>query len=147
MAVTFPGVCAVVPAAGFGRRMQTDCPKQYLSLGNKTILEHSVDALLANARVQRVIIAVSAGDERFALLCDYDRNEGEEPDYEVFEEIPFWGNGLGYTSGKRNRLYLWENGEARPLTDEYEQVGSFAGEPGATGEACSGMRPARLQQR
>ena len=68
MAVTFPGVCAVVPAAGFGRRMQTDCPKQYLSIGNKTILEHSVDALLANARVQRVIIAVSAGDERFAQL-------------------------------------------------------------------------------
>ena len=59
MAVTFPGVCAVVPAAGFGRRMQTDCPKQYLSIGNKTILEHSVDALLANARVQRVIIAAS----------------------------------------------------------------------------------------
>ncbi|MDR8450141.1 2-C-methyl-D-erythritol 4-phosphate cytidylyltransferase, partial [Acinetobacter baumannii] len=23
MAATFPGVCAVVPAAGFGRRMQT----------------------------------------------------------------------------------------------------------------------------
>ncbi|HDP1360146.1 TPA: 2-C-methyl-D-erythritol 4-phosphate cytidylyltransferase, partial [Klebsiella pneumoniae] len=28
MAATFPGVCAVVPAAGFGRRMQTECPKQ-----------------------------------------------------------------------------------------------------------------------
>ncbi|MGW8230620.1 2-C-methyl-D-erythritol 4-phosphate cytidylyltransferase, partial [Klebsiella pneumoniae] len=38
MAATFPGVCAVVPAAGFGRRMQTECPKQYLSIGNKTIL-------------------------------------------------------------------------------------------------------------
>lgn len=59
MAVTSPGVCAVVPAAGFGRRMQTECPKQYLSIGNKTILEHSVDALLANARIQRVVIAVS----------------------------------------------------------------------------------------
>jgi 2-C-methyl-D-erythritol 4-phosphate cytidylyltransferase len=68
MAATFPGVCAIVPAAGFGRRMQTDCPKQYLSIGNKTILEHSVDALLANARVQRVIIAVSPGDERFLQL-------------------------------------------------------------------------------
>ncbi|MCV2511946.1 2-C-methyl-D-erythritol 4-phosphate cytidylyltransferase, partial [Leclercia pneumoniae] len=27
MAVTFTDVCAVVPAAGFGRRMQTECPK------------------------------------------------------------------------------------------------------------------------
>ena len=68
MAATFPGVCAVVPAAGFGRRMQTECPKQYLSIGNKTILEHAVAALLANACVQRVVIAVSPGDVRFSQL-------------------------------------------------------------------------------
>ncbi len=48
MAATNIDVCAVVPAAGYGRRMQTECPKQYLSIGNKTILEHSVHALLAH---------------------------------------------------------------------------------------------------
>jgi 2-C-methyl-D-erythritol 4-phosphate cytidylyltransferase len=48
--------------------MQTECPKQYLSIGQKTILEHAVDALLAHPRVSRVIIAVSPGDERFARL-------------------------------------------------------------------------------
>ncbi len=68
MAATFPGVCAVVPAAGFGRRMQTECPKQYLSIGNKTILEHAVAALLAHPRVQRVIIAITPGDVRFQQL-------------------------------------------------------------------------------
>lgn len=68
MAATFPGVCAVVPAAGFGRRMQTECPKQYLSIGNKTILEHAVAALLTHPRVQRVIIAVTPGDTRFQQL-------------------------------------------------------------------------------
>ncbi len=68
MAATFPGVCAVVPAAGFGRRMQTECPKQYLSIGNKTILEHAVGALLAHPRVERVIIAISDGDARFQQL-------------------------------------------------------------------------------
>lgn len=68
MAATFPGICAVVPAAGFGRRMQTECPKQYLSIGNKTILEHAVAALLADPRVQRVVIAVSPGDRRFSQL-------------------------------------------------------------------------------
>ena len=55
MAATFSDVCAVVPAAGFGRRMQTECPKQYLSIGDKTILEHAVAALLAHARVKRVV--------------------------------------------------------------------------------------------
>ncbi|WP_449576906.1 2-C-methyl-D-erythritol 4-phosphate cytidylyltransferase [Lelliottia nimipressuralis] len=68
MAVTFSDVCAVVPAAGFGRRMQTECPKQYLSIGDKTILEHSVAALLAHPRVTRVVIAISPGDARFADL-------------------------------------------------------------------------------
>ncbi len=61
MAATFSDVCAVVPAAGFGRRMQTECPKQYLSIGDKTILEHAVAALLAHPRVTRVIIAISPG--------------------------------------------------------------------------------------
>lgn len=68
MAANFPGVFAVVPAAGFGRRMQTECPKQYLSIGNKTILEHAVAALLAHPRVERVIIAISDGDARFQQL-------------------------------------------------------------------------------
>ena len=68
MAATLLDVCAVVPAAGFGRRMQTECPKQYLSIGNQTILEHSVHALLAHPRVKRVVIAISPGDSRFAQL-------------------------------------------------------------------------------
>ena len=68
MSVMMPDVCAVVPAAGFGRRMQTECPKQYLSIGDKTILEHAVAALLAHPRIGRVVIAVSVGDERFSQL-------------------------------------------------------------------------------
>ncbi|WP_318378190.1 2-C-methyl-D-erythritol 4-phosphate cytidylyltransferase [Enterobacter sp.] len=68
MAAIIPDVCAVVPAAGFGRRMQTECPKQYLSIGHKTILEHAVAALLAHPRLTKVIIAISPGDARFAAL-------------------------------------------------------------------------------
>lgn len=68
MAATYWDVCAVVPAAGLGRRMQTECPKQYLSIGNKTILEHAVSALLKHPQVTRVIIAISPGDRRFAQL-------------------------------------------------------------------------------
>ncbi len=32
----------------------------------------------------------------------------EELDYHIFEEVPFWGNGRGYISGKRNGLYIYE---------------------------------------
>jgi 2-C-methyl-D-erythritol 4-phosphate cytidylyltransferase len=37
-------------------------------MGDKTILEHSVAALLAHPRVTRVVIAISPGDARFAAL-------------------------------------------------------------------------------
>ena len=41
----------MVPAAGFGSRMQAECPKQYLSIGGKTLLEHALAALLAHPRL------------------------------------------------------------------------------------------------
>ncbi|MDV7105185.1 2-C-methyl-D-erythritol 4-phosphate cytidylyltransferase [Vibrio sp. TH_r3] len=59
---------AIVPAAGIGRRMKTDCPKQYLQLHNKTILQHTVDKLLAHPLIDKVIVAISEGDEYFPEL-------------------------------------------------------------------------------
>ncbi len=32
---------AVVPAAGVGKRMNADRPKQYLQLNDKTVIEHT----------------------------------------------------------------------------------------------------------
>ncbi|WP_350312685.1 2-C-methyl-D-erythritol 4-phosphate cytidylyltransferase [Dickeya fangzhongdai] len=61
-------VVAVLPAAGNGSRMQSDRPKQYLSIGGKTILEHTVAALLRHPRIQRVMIAISADDRYFPEL-------------------------------------------------------------------------------
>ena len=43
---TSPRFWAVVPAAGIGRRMGTDIPKQYLDLAGRKVLEHTLDALL-----------------------------------------------------------------------------------------------------
>lgn len=34
----------------------------------------------------------------------------ENKDYEILDEIPFWGNGEGFTNKKRNRLYLYDKG-------------------------------------
>lgn len=65
------------------------------------------------------------GDGRWALLCKYEQRAPEEADYEVLEEIPFWGNGLGYLSCRRNRLYVFDGKAAQPITDEYTQVSHF----------------------
>lgn len=59
-------LAVVVPAAGVGKRMKADCPKQYLKINDKTILQHTVEALLQHAQIEKVIIAISAGDEYFA---------------------------------------------------------------------------------
>lgn len=63
---TFPGIAVVIPAAGVGKRMQADKPKQYLQLHGKTILEHSVSPLLALAAVKQLYLALSPDDPYFA---------------------------------------------------------------------------------
>ncbi|MGF1766709.1 2-C-methyl-D-erythritol 4-phosphate cytidylyltransferase [Enterovibrio makurazakiensis] len=58
-------VVAIVPAAGVGKRMGAACPKQYLTIQDKTLLEHTVYVLLAHPSVSRVVVAIGAEDEYF----------------------------------------------------------------------------------
>ncbi|ALO34002.1 2-C-methyl-D-erythritol 4-phosphate cytidylyltransferase [Colwellia sp. MT41] len=56
----------IVPAAGVGKRMQANCPKQYLRINNETILSHTVMRLLSHPLITQVIIALSENDEYFS---------------------------------------------------------------------------------
>lgn len=55
----------VMPAAGVGKRMQASCPKQYLTINDKTILEHTVQRLLSHQAIAHVVIALGEHDEYF----------------------------------------------------------------------------------
>lgn len=55
-------VWAVIPAAGSGRRMHSDMPKQYLSFQGKTIIEHCLDRLLSHPEVAGAILILRAHD-------------------------------------------------------------------------------------
>ncbi len=68
IAGSFPDIIAVVPAAGIGSRMQAECPKQYLSIGGKTLLEHALNSLLTHPAISRIIVAVSPDDPFFSAL-------------------------------------------------------------------------------
>lgn len=57
---------AIVPAAGVGKRMKADCPKQYLRINNETILSHTVMKLLSHPAIDQVILALGADDQYFA---------------------------------------------------------------------------------
>lgn len=53
---------AVVVAAGVGSRMGTGSPKQYELIGGKTMLEHSVEALLREPRISELVLVISPSD-------------------------------------------------------------------------------------
>ncbi|HAZ60423.1 MAG TPA: 2-C-methyl-D-erythritol 4-phosphate cytidylyltransferase [Gammaproteobacteria bacterium] len=62
-------VFAVVPAAGVGRRMGTEQPKQYLALAGRVLMEWTLDALLANNRIARVCVVLAPSDTTFDSLA------------------------------------------------------------------------------
>lgn len=53
---------AVVPAAGVGKRMQADRPKQYLPLAGKTVLEQTLTRLLEADVFSAIAVAISKED-------------------------------------------------------------------------------------
>lgn len=65
-------IVALVPAAGIGARAQevgqAQIPKQYRLLAGQTMLRHSVQALLADSRIQEVRVAVAPGDHQAQMV-------------------------------------------------------------------------------
>jgi 2-C-methyl-D-erythritol 4-phosphate cytidylyltransferase len=59
---------ALIPAAGVGARMAADGPKQYLHIGGKPMLRHTIDAFLSSPLIDHVYVVVSADDPLIAAL-------------------------------------------------------------------------------
>jgi len=59
---------AIIPAAGVGKRMQADRPKQYLALHDKTVIEHTLDRLLSMSEIEGVVLSISEDDEYWPEL-------------------------------------------------------------------------------
>ena len=53
---------ALVPAAGAGSRMQSDCPKQYLPLHGEPLIAHTLRALARESRIAQIVVVVSPED-------------------------------------------------------------------------------------
>ena len=53
---------AVLPAGGSGSRLGAAVPKQYLDLAGRSMLERSVDALLAVSWIERALVVVAPSD-------------------------------------------------------------------------------------
>ncbi|MBF0471474.1 MAG: 2-C-methyl-D-erythritol 4-phosphate cytidylyltransferase [Gammaproteobacteria bacterium] len=63
-----PRYWAVIPAAGVGRRMGSELPKQYLPLAGKTVIEHALAPFLAEPLIAGVMVGLSGDDEHWPQL-------------------------------------------------------------------------------
>lgn len=53
---------ALIPAAGIGARFGTDKPKQYVEIGGKTVLEHTVCIFQNHPSIDMTVVVVSPED-------------------------------------------------------------------------------------
>lgn len=62
---------AIIVAGGSGSRMKTDVPKQFLLLGNKPILQHTIEQFLAVIPAAQIILVLPARDlSTWTSLCE-----------------------------------------------------------------------------
>lgn len=61
-------IIAVVPAAGVGKRMLLDCPKQYVKVANRTIIEHTLTTLLLHPSIFKIVVSLHHQDNYFHKL-------------------------------------------------------------------------------
>lgn len=57
-----PAYWGIVPAAGVGKRMGADLPKQYLEVRGKSVLQHTLERLLSVEVLTAVVVALGAED-------------------------------------------------------------------------------------
>jgi 2-C-methyl-D-erythritol 4-phosphate cytidylyltransferase/2-C-methyl-D-erythritol 2,4-cyclodiphosphate synthase len=65
-----PRVWAVVPAAGRGERFTADLPKQYAPLLGAPMLEWTLRRLLAEPRIEAIVVVVAPQDERWPSMAE-----------------------------------------------------------------------------
>jgi 2-C-methyl-D-erythritol 4-phosphate cytidylyltransferase len=63
-----PRYVALIPAAGVGARMAAAGPKQYMALGGKPMLRHTIDAFLSSELIGHVYVVVSPDDDQIDAI-------------------------------------------------------------------------------
>ncbi|MBI3560478.1 MAG: 2-C-methyl-D-erythritol 4-phosphate cytidylyltransferase [Gammaproteobacteria bacterium] len=64
-----PRYWAIVPAAGYGKRMESDIPKQYLDLLGQPVVAHSLQRLAQVPHLAGIVVALSAQDTYWPSLA------------------------------------------------------------------------------
>ncbi|MDA9941077.1 2-C-methyl-D-erythritol 4-phosphate cytidylyltransferase [Luminiphilus sp.] len=62
-------IWAVVPAAGAGRRLGGDIPKQYREVAGAPLMEHTLRSLLQSPDIRGVVVAIDPSDRRADVIA------------------------------------------------------------------------------
>jgi len=95
-------IWVVIPAAGVGRRMGTDTPKQYLLLNNKPVIEHTLNIFDTHELISEIIVSISKEDEYWQSV-DVDMSKPVHKVEGGAERCDSVLNGLKYLKGKANK--------------------------------------------
>ncbi len=108
----------VIPAAGVGSRMGVDRPKQYISINNKTIIEHTIDCFIHREEIEKIVIAISKKDEFWPTLAisNHDKIVTAPGGEERYQSVL---NSLQALSGKaENSDWVMVHDAARPCLSQ-----------------------------
>ena len=136
----FPPLAVVIPAAGVGSRMQANKAKQYLTINDKTILQHTLERFISLPYVDKIYVSISPEDELFGDLPISDHNKiikvagGKERADSVL-------NGLKQAA-KDNITWCMVHDAARPclLTQDVDNLYSTCLESNTAGILASPVR-------
>lgn len=112
-------IYAVIAAGGIGSRMGADKPKQYIEIGGKAIIAHTVDKFLKNGRVNKVIVLCPEDwvsytkdiftDSRVTVICG-----GETRNETLMRAIDY----IEETDGLSDKTYLVTHDAVRPFVSD-----------------------------
>lgn len=69
MSESVPAYWVVIPAAGVGSRMRADRPKQYLMLGERSLIEHTLDCFIDQPELLGLVVCLSPADDWWPQLA------------------------------------------------------------------------------
>lgn len=136
-------IWAVVPAAGIGRRMASERPKQYLPLAGETILEVTLNKLISLEWIQGVVVAIHPKDTYWNNLPISTHSKihvvpgGDERSDSVFSALKYLKN----SCAENNPAWVMVHDAARPCVS-LEKMDTLARE--CLSQKCGGILAARI---
>lgn len=116
-------VWVVLPAAGIGKRMQSDIPKQYLKINNQTVLQHTLNCFSQHSDIEGIIVALHTDDPYWnTLKIDvpnkklYTVEGGEERSDSVLNALEY----LSMIEQLSDHAWVMVHDAARPCLSEHD---------------------------